>query len=769
MNPKQRAFRRKISYLLAIAGLLMLLSLLGRPATRGTGGGEGGRGGKLAQLRKTHGISQTQLGDIDPTSETIKLASFGLRGVAVTLLWQKRHQYQMKKDWTNLSAVHEQIAKLQPNFVSVWIFQAWNLSYNVSAEFDDFQERYRWVMKGINFLRKGIVYNERDPTLLWQLGRDISQKIGRSDEYLQFRVLFREDDKFHDSLPFVLTEQDPRDNWLVGKEYHIRTEQLFHETGVPVKRLAPVIYLSNIPLCQMYYAEAKEDDGFFGEVARRAWARAGKEWYDYGDKLLTTSRGEEIRLNQLDDREKRPNLQDEIRQLTKELEALGPEDIREKIRERRWKGLSGEQREAYEAEEKTVEQHTLAQQAETLLEIGHKDIADSKLIPAANRTRALELSKLLDEKVKKARAIRRYRSITAFASWRHKAEMEQKLLNFDPAELRELLGTDEIPDSLDPARLMITVSARELTHEGSKAFDRGRLKDARKKYRLGSALWSKVLEISAQRKAEREKNRLSLGDQPKPPGEDVDDTFVDEIQRVLNNYRIILDKDGDLFPEDFRLKDYVHRWVGRAPNAVAARGLVDETEKDLAKAGPNPKREEYVVARAAYRDAAVKWRDVLNANPSVGFGADPQTIDELLGLVERYGDILTQLDEVFPEDFALRRFVRVHVGHATETRAARESVADAEDALVEAERALAVGNESLAKEHLRTADREFAKALTEWQAVLGKFPSLLLGSDRATLDELSELIENYRDTQPDRKLSPDFPLGDVVDLLRRVK
>jgi len=59
--------------------------------------------------------------------------------------------------------------------------------------------------------------------------------------------------------------------------------------------------------------------------------------------------------------------------------------------------------------------------------------------------------------------------------------------------------------------------------------------------------------------------------------------------------------------------------------------------------------------------------------------------------------------------------------------------------------------------------------LTEWRAVLEKFPSLLLASDRATLDELSELIESCRDAQPDRKLPPDFPLRDVVDLLRRVQ
>ncbi|NQU22721.1 MAG: hypothetical protein HQ567_15700, partial [Candidatus Nealsonbacteria bacterium] len=443
MNPKQRAFRRKISYLLAIAGLLLLLGLLGRPATRGTGDDKGSRGGQLAQLRKEHGLSQTQLGEIDPTSETIKLASFGLRGVAVTALWSKRHQYQMKKDWTNLSAVHEQIAKLQPSFVSVWIFQGWNLAYNVSVEFDDFRKRYEWVIRGINFLRKGIAYNDRDPTLLWQVGWDISHKIGRSDERLQFRVLFREDDVFHDSLPkhFKEIEQDPRDSWLVGKQWHIDTESLFKETHVPVKRLPPVVYLSHIPLSQMYYAEANENDGDFGEVARWAWVRAGREWYEYGDKLLTTGMAGDIQLNQLDDERKRPNLQDDIRRLTKELENLGPKDIREKIYQRKWKNLTDKQREAFNAKEKTTEQERLDRQARKLLVISHEDVARSQWIPEDKRARARELGAMADEKVRRAKAVRRYRTITAFDEWRHRAEMEQKLLKFDPAELRELLGT----------------------------------------------------------------------------------------------------------------------------------------------------------------------------------------------------------------------------------------------------------------------------------------------------------------------------------------
>ena len=162
-------------------------------------------------------LSQAQLGQIDPTSVTIKLATLGMRGVAANILWEKATDFKMKKDWTNLGATLNQITKVQPNFINVWSNQAWNLSYNVSVEFDDYRQRYRWVIKGIDFLKEGIRYNERQPRLLWDMGWMISEKIGRADESKQFRKLFKEDDDFHGSPPLAL-----RDNWLVGKEWFER-------------------------------------------------------------------------------------------------------------------------------------------------------------------------------------------------------------------------------------------------------------------------------------------------------------------------------------------------------------------------------------------------------------------------------------------------------------------------------------------------------------------------------------------------------------------
>jgi hypothetical protein len=102
MSPRQR-FIRKIVYACVIAALLLPLSWLSQPETTET------KGGVLAQMRSEHQLSQAQLGEIDPASETIKLATLGMRGVAANILWTKANEYKKTEDWVGYSAALEQI------------------------------------------------------------------------------------------------------------------------------------------------------------------------------------------------------------------------------------------------------------------------------------------------------------------------------------------------------------------------------------------------------------------------------------------------------------------------------------------------------------------------------------------------------------------------------------------------------------------------------------------------------------------------------------
>jgi hypothetical protein len=100
--------------LVVIAALLVPLSALSQPADQKTAGGT------LARMRSASGLAQAGLGDVDATGETLRLATLGLKNVAVALLGDRINHYKMVKDWTSLSAALEQMTKLQPHFFSVW-------------------------------------------------------------------------------------------------------------------------------------------------------------------------------------------------------------------------------------------------------------------------------------------------------------------------------------------------------------------------------------------------------------------------------------------------------------------------------------------------------------------------------------------------------------------------------------------------------------------------------------------------------------------------
>ncbi|MFN9246571.1 MAG: hypothetical protein ACK6DS_05785, partial [Planctomycetota bacterium] len=116
MNSK--SFIRKVIYIVLIGALLIPLSLVSRPATIGTGTDSAGgqQGGKLAQLRESYGLSQTRVAEIDPTSETMKLLSLGLRGVAVNLLWLQAMEDKRVENYDQLESTLNALIKIQPNF-----------------------------------------------------------------------------------------------------------------------------------------------------------------------------------------------------------------------------------------------------------------------------------------------------------------------------------------------------------------------------------------------------------------------------------------------------------------------------------------------------------------------------------------------------------------------------------------------------------------------------------------------------------------------------
>ena len=494
----RKTFQRKIIYSVCIVVLLLPLYWLSQPAASNAKGS----GGVLANLREKHQLSPAQLGAIDPTSVTIKLATLGMRGIAANILWEKANEYQVKKDWTNRAATLNQITKVQPNFVNVWLNQAWNVSYNISVQFDDYRDRYRWIVKGFDFLQEGIVYNNRQPRLQWELGWMISQKIGRSDEAKLYRKLFKEDEDFHGNRPLA-----ERDNWLVGKEWYQKAVDMVDTLGVSMMGKNPLIYRSSGPMCQMNYSSDLEKEGTFGEVARGAWSAAAAEWQRYGDVGIPGAiHGRDPVVFRLNDKELNVT---SAKQLAEQLDALGP-GLREKILDDKRKALTDAQREAFDTppENRKGRQIELAAQAELALQVALDEIA--RRIPSVKRKEAMKFARDAVRHEDLAEYIDRQRDIVNFSYWRMRADVEQ---------------TDD------------ALFARRQIYQGDRNFSENDLENARNAYQQGLESWRRVLD------------RYPTMRQPEAEGS--------ELMDMIRRYRRILNQLDEPFPEKFILQDVI--------------------------------------------------------------------------------------------------------------------------------------------------------------------------------------------------------------------
>ena len=498
---KNQAFRRKISYIAVMAGLLIPLYWLSQPETHKD------PGGFLAQMRHKHNLSQAQLGDVDPAGEAMKLALLGMKGIAANILWEKANGYKKTEDYTKYSAALEQITKLQPNFIAVWQFQAWNLSYNVSVEHDNYLHRYHWVKKGINFLIDGTEYNRDSPRLLWDIGWFFGQKLGRSDEHAQFRREFRKDADFHDYLlPYVNMDNslgpDLRpDNWLVGREWYLQAEGALNR-GASLRGKSPVLFFSSAPMSQLNFASALGDDGIFGDTYTRAWENGHDQWIEYGNYPILTSFGFHIRLNDFEP------LDEEVKELKKRLDEFAP-GIEQQIYQEKYDALSPETRQALELEPntRTPEDLELIYPAEIQLEVSVREMADR--VPADLRDQARGIASRVDDKHEHAQAIKRYRDIVNFVYWRTRCEVEQG----------------------DEAN-----KARQYLHDADQFYRDTKLDEARVKYEAAWDEWAKIFD----------KYPSLLSD---VGGEDVTD--------AVKRYARCLEQLDAPFPADFKLKSLI--------------------------------------------------------------------------------------------------------------------------------------------------------------------------------------------------------------------
>lgn len=422
------AYRRKLIYLAAIVAILIPLYFIGQPAVY-RDNKLTSVGGTLSQIREKYDLGQGDLGRLDPASESARLATLGLRGVATAIMWHKANEYKSEMNWDRFSATLNQIALLQPHFIKVWEFQAHNLAYNTSVEFDDYRQRYAWVKRGMEYLSKGIDFNRRDANLPFFQGMMFAQKLGKADEQLQYRKLYSADKDFHDELEkegFNVRQEDGLgadrlpDNWLSGRLWYKRAEEVVESGSLLANtfRKSPLHFYSSAPLTMMNYCEAIEKEGILDDRAKFAWKRSDTSWSLYGEREIPTTWGHTIRLNDLSESVKRAEV------LRKEFEALTG-DLYRTAYDQRFEKLSPEERIALQTpdDKKTERQFMVAATARQKVEPSPTDVA--KLLPADKRVDGLQLAVRVEEEELYRQHVDNYRNQVNYNYWETRARAEQ--------------------------------------------------------------------------------------------------------------------------------------------------------------------------------------------------------------------------------------------------------------------------------------------------------------------------------------------------------
>lgn len=499
--------RRRLVYISAIVLLLVPLYLLGRPSVLNQDGTRKQSGGVLSQIRDEYDLGQGSLGEIDPASESMRLATLGLRGVAATILWQKAEYYKKEQFWDRLSATLQQIAVLQPHFVNVWEFQAHNMSYNVSSEFDDYRQRYQWVKRGMHYLIKGAKYNKNRTEMPFELGWFFGNKFGVADERKQFRELYREDDNFHAEV-LASSGMDLRsqeglgpdrrpDNWLSGVLWYNRASEMVEAGSRPCK--STMMFYRQGPQWLMKYADGLQAEGILDVAAKVAWGRAGVAWADFGDIRIKSSFGDELHLREID----RAN--SEYERLSKEFQEFAGETYDE-IYEKARSELSDMELQAWDKLDidRDFDEVLIAENVARKLTIPPEAVARN--LPNEKRIEGIQRANELSAAKSLIGHIEIYRNQINYPYWEARCEAEQE---------------------------QAAVDARTSMFEANQLLDQGELDAAVEKYEIAWENWHELFN--------------------KHPAMMIDDG-ADEVLKAIEEYRRLLDAP---LPDDFSLAQFM--------------------------------------------------------------------------------------------------------------------------------------------------------------------------------------------------------------------
>ena len=788
------SLRRKVIYGVLLLVLVPLLFLIGRPARIAVEAGGEVRtvaGGLLAEYRSSQqGLSEAQISEIDPASSTIKLATFGMRGIAIALLWHQAEEKKKRHEWNDVVAIANQIIFLEPHFVSIWEFLGWTLAYNASAEFDDYRERYRWVIRGIDFLLTGLKKNRLSPKLCGATGWTVSQKIGIADEVEQYRRLLRDDEAFGNRHDCPLPSD--RDNWILGRRWYHMGEDLVL-SGISLENQSDFVFFANSRLNLFNYAKWKRKDGIFGAEAIQAWNNALDEWKEFGQLDLATAipddgtyrvkKGTSVHRAKL---ETTDIVRAEEKALLSELYAIVP-GLQKTLSLDRWRelgGTSGQQgsllpmlEKADELDAKylpaeelqtirqwldenepdweprlTEDRNTLFPENQSELRkiptmfLNEEDRAallktDTEVVQvrqlAQNRLRLTprvlmqeiqELDDISREAKGRARAI--VDELDGHKARLHYSDLFRSILNYEFRFREVAIETTAQADD-----------AHRLRYEARKAYYDGRLSDSLNGWLLAMRKWDELINLDGFK---------DLASDP---------DFIRDHIDIVEKFLIILDDSNKIFSDVSDDPIPLHRmmWhkVFQEDNSVAAAVTAleyakKELEQVLKNTDAPERREGLEKVENYFQTVAQRFASMNIREKFMDYAPFFELRDRMIESSALYIKSLEEQGKPLPEPLILRSYVELMLIHDPATAEANQILAEAMPLL----------REQQYLEALPALDR----SVTAWQKILEKYPIIVHDPTNSAHFDVTRLAIRYAETlrAMEKPIPDDFPLKKFV-------
>lgn len=127
------------------------------------------------------GLTPVGSGPAQPEIVLLRNVLGGFRGLLVNVVWLRAVKLQQAEKYWELYQLYDWMGKLEPHMEEIWVFNGWNMSYNLVAELPDSEARWQWIMRAVEWLRdQGLKYNPRSGKIMKEISWIFFHKIGRN-------------------------------------------------------------------------------------------------------------------------------------------------------------------------------------------------------------------------------------------------------------------------------------------------------------------------------------------------------------------------------------------------------------------------------------------------------------------------------------------------------------------------------------------------------------------------------------------------------------